>query len=72
MRKFFSILTKVLWVLILVLIFRQIWVAHGLTNVTISLGIGTGKSLLENIFSITLLVTAFNYIYYHLINPQEK
>ncbi len=71
MRKFTSILTKVLWVLVLVLIFRYLWSNHGLTQLTINLGLGSHKSLLENLFSVTLLVTAFNYIYYHLIHPQK-
>jgi hypothetical protein len=69
MRKFTSRLTMVLWALIIAYVIKNIAINHGLYNFDISINF---KDPFGSLLSVTLLVTAFDYIYYHLIYPQKK
>lgn len=69
MRKFSSRLTIILWALVVAFLIKGIAVNHGLNNFDISINF---KDPFGYLFSITMLVTAFDYIYYHLIYPKKK
>ncbi|GEO47024.1 hypothetical protein LKI01_10230 [Companilactobacillus paralimentarius] len=69
MRKYTSILTTVLWALIIAYAIKNVAINHGVYNFDISLNF---KDPFGWLLSVTLLVTAFDYICYHLIYPKKK
>ena len=69
MRKFTSLLTMVLWALVVAFIIKNTSIEHSPNN--FSLNISIHQDSFGYLLVSTLLVTAFNYIYYHLIRPRK-
>ncbi|AKP03030.1 hypothetical protein [Companilactobacillus pabuli] len=69
MRKFTSLLTMVLWALIVAFVIKNTSIEHGPNNLNLSISIH--QDSFGYLLVSTLLVTAFNYIYYHLIRTRK-
>ncbi len=67
MCKFTSLLTMALWALVVAFIIKNTSIEHNPNNLSISIHQDSFGYLLVS----TLLVTAFNYIYYHLIYSRK-
>ena len=70
MRKFSSRLTMILWALVIAFMLKNTSIHHSPNNFNFSISIH--QDLFGYLLLITLLVTAFNYIYHHLIYPNKK
>ncbi|HCD06823.1 hypothetical protein [Companilactobacillus crustorum] len=70
MRKFFTILTIILWILVIVVMTKYITVNQGLNHLDIN--ITSPHGTLGWLVDLTLLVTAIDYIYYYLIHPKKN
>ncbi|WP_119326766.1 hypothetical protein [Companilactobacillus musae] len=70
MCKFISRLTSLLWALVLVFFIKNTIVNHGSYHITIN--VTNPQGILGWLFTIALFVTAFDYIYYHLIYPKNN
>jgi len=69
MRKFTSLLTMVLWALIVAFMIKNTSIEHSPNN--LNLNISIHQDSFSYLLVSTLLVTAFNYIYYHLIRTRK-
>lgn len=69
MRKFTSLLTMVLWALIVAFVIKNTSIEHSPNNLNLSISIH--QDSFGYLLVSTLLVTAFNYIYYHLIRTRK-
>ena len=69
MRKFTSLLTMVLLALIVAFVIKNTSIEHGPNNLNLSISIH--QDSFGYLLVSTLLVTAFNYIYYHLIRTRK-
>lgn len=69
MRKFTSLLTMVLWALIVAFVIKNTSIEHSPNN--LNLNIFIHQDSFGYLLVSTLLVTAFNYIYYHLIRTRK-
>lgn len=70
MRKFTSRITMLMWALTLATIIRNVAFHKGFNHVSIDLT--NPQGVLGWVLTITLVVTAFDYIYFHLIKPEKK
>lgn len=69
MRKFISRLTTALWALTLAFFIKNTVINHGIYHINID--VTNPQGVLGWLFTIALLVTTFDYLYYHLINPKK-
>jgi hypothetical protein len=69
MRKFTSLLTMALWALVVAFVIKNTSIEHSPNN--FNLNISIHQDSFGYLLISTLLVTAFNYIYYHLIRPRK-
>ena len=69
MRKFTSLLTMVLWALIVAFVIKNTSIEHGPNNLNLSISIH--QDSFGYLLVSTLLVTAFNYIFFHLIHSKK-
>lgn len=69
MRKFTSLLTMVLWALVVAFIIKNTSIEHSPNNFILNISIH--QDSFGYLLVSTLLVTAFNYIYYHLIRTRK-
>ncbi|GEO79501.1 hypothetical protein [Companilactobacillus mindensis] len=70
MRKLTSRLVTVMWALTLAAVIKHVAIYHSLNHITIDFTHPTG--LIGWLFTISLLLTAFDYIYFHLIKAPKK
>lgn len=70
MRKFTSGLTTALWALVLAFFIKNTVINHGIYHINID--VTNPQGILGWLFTIALFVTAFDYIYYHLIYPKNN
>jgi len=68
MRKFVSILNNVLWALTLAEFIKLI-ANNKASHITIDMSYPNGT--LAWLFTISVVVTVINYLYYHLINSKK-
>lgn len=68
MRKFISRLTSVLWALTLANVIKLI-VENGSINIT--LDVFNPQGILGWLFTLSIIVTVIDFLYFHLIHPQE-
>ncbi|WCG35777.1 hypothetical protein [Companilactobacillus farciminis] len=69
MRKFTSLLTMALWALVVAFVIKNTSIEHSPNN--FNLNISIHQDSFGYLLISTLLVTAFNYIYCHLIRPRK-
>lgn len=69
MRKFTFLLTMVLWALVVASIIKNTSIEHSPNNFVLNISIHQGS--FGYLLVSTLLVTAFNYIFFHLIHSKK-
>lgn len=69
MRKFTSLLTMALWALVVAFIIKNTSIEHSPNN--FNLNISIHQDSFGYLLVSTLLVTTFNYIFFHLIRPKK-
>ena len=69
MRNFTSLLTMALWALVVAFIIKNTSIEHSPNN--FNLNISIHQDSFGYLLVSTLLVTTFNYIFFHLIRPKK-